>query len=221
MNGFKFLLNLGVSLSWIGLIPSQFPLINTSANYSVDGQSPISFIVPALSTANAPQLYNQIFFETETMSPGQHELIVTYQGNAGTAPLALDDFVVQNASASVPSSTSNLGSTKSPPAGIITGVVVGVTVLVLLLLLYIVRCRRNNRRAQNLNTKPEHYNLSNQNHTPGSDVPFLVPQSLSSQFSPGREPANVPSSASPPVGGPGIDPTNPAIGMLSQPGLDL
>ena len=250
MNGFKFLLNLGVSLSWIGLIPSQFPLINTLANYSVDGQSPISFTVPALSTANAPQLYNQIFFETETMSPGQHELIVTYQGNAGAAPLALDDFVVQNASAtsalsstivpsassvtssSVPSSSSsnsmsNLGSTKSPPAGIITGVVVGVTVLVLLLLLYIVR--RNNRRAQslkeNLNTNPEHFNLSPQNVNYTSEVPSLIPQSFSSKFSTRRETADVsrptPSRRSL-LGRAEIDLTNPAIRntetiSLSQP----
>ena len=217
MNGFKFLLNLGVSLSWIGLIPSQFPLINTSANYSVDGQSPISFIVPALVALDALPLYNQIFFKTETMSPGQHELIVTYLGTAGLAPLALNAFVVQNASAAF----SSVPSTKSPPAGIIAGVVVGVTVLVLLLLLYIVRRRSNNRRAQNLNTKPEHYNLSHQNHTSGSDVPSLVPQSLSSQFSLRREPVIVPRSTSPPVGGAETDPTNPAVRMLSQPGLDL
>ena len=224
MNGLNFLLDLGVSLSWFGIIPFNFSLTPTSAIYSVDGQTPISFFVPALSSANALPLYNQVFFKTETLSPGQHKLIVTYQGNSGTAPLELDYFVVQNASAtsalsstSVPSatsatsssvlsssssnSTSNLGSMKSPPAGIIAGVVGGVIVLVLFLLLYI--GRRNDWRTRSLKS-PQYYT---------SEVPSLIPLSFSSKFSPRREPVNVPR-ATPlpgPVGGAEIDPTNPAI----------
>ena len=247
MNECKFLLDLGVSLSWFGFIPSNFSLTPTSAIYSVDGQTPISFFVPALGSANALPLYNQVLFKTESLSLGQHELIVTYQGNSGTAPLALDDFVVQNASAtsalsstivpsassvtssSVPSSSSsnsmsNLGSMKSPPVGIIAGVVGGVIVLVLLLLLYIVR--RNNRRAQslkeNLNTNPEHFNLSPQNVNYTSEVPSLIPQSFSSKFSPRRETADVSRPTPSLLGRAEIDLTNPAIRntetiSLSQP----
>ena len=188
MNGFKFLLGLGVSLSWLGFIPSNFPLTSTSAIYSIDNQAPIPFSVPALSDANALPLYNQVFFETETLSPGQHELIVTYQGNSGTAPLALDSFIVQNASVnsaftSVPGatsatstsatsssssshSTSSLGTKKLPLAGIILGVIGGVIVLVLLLLFYI--ARRNIWRAQNskADTKPEPFNLVHNSEIP-------------------------------------------------------
>ena len=237
MKEFKFLLDLGVSVSWFGIIPFNFTLTPTSAIYSVDDQTPISFFVPDFTGTQSVALYNQVFFKTETLSPGQHELIVTYQGNSGTAPLALDYFVVQNASAtsaltntsvpnatsatssSVPSSsssnsTSNLGSMKSPPVGIIAGVVGGVIVLVLLLLLYI--GRRNNRRTQSglkENTNPEQFNLSPHNYT--SEVPSLIPLSFSSKFSPRREPANVPrpTPLPGPVGGAEIDPTtsNPAI----------
>ena len=146
MDGFKYLLlGLGVSLSWIGFVPSNFSLTPSSAIYSIDGGTPISFFVPALSDAKALQLYNQVFFKTETLSPGQHKLIVTYQGNSGTAPLALDTFIVQNAtspstsSSSVPSSSSSSSSNsnlkKSPLVGIIVGVVGGAIVLVLILLL--------------------------------------------------------------------------------------
>ena len=236
MNGFKFLLGLGVSLSWLGFVPSNFSLTPTSAIYSIDGQTPISFFVPALSAGNALPLYNQVFFKTETLSPGQHELIVTYQGNSGTAPLALDDFVVQNAtsssatsaltsvpgatsatSSSVPSSsssnsTSNLGSKKSSLAGIIVGVVCGV-VLVLLLLFYI--GRRNNRRTQKLkkSLSPEPFTLSPQNYTSG--VPSPTPRwPFSSKFSRSREPPDVPDTSRPtppPVVGARTNPFNPAI----------
>ena len=236
MDGFKFLLGLGVSLSWIGFVPFNFSRTSTSAIYSIDNQTPISFSVPALSTADVRQLYNQVFFTTETLSPEQHELIVTYQGNSGTAPLALDNFVVQNASAtsaltsvpgatsatssSVPTSTSsnstsNLGSKKSPLAGIIVGVVGGVIVLVLLVLLLLYIGKRNNRRTQKLNTvtTPEPFRV-NQNYT--SEVPFLIPQSFPSKFSRRREPDNAPGSSRPtstppPVIGAQIDLINPAI----------
>ena len=220
MNGFKFLLGLGVSVSWIGFVPSDFSLTPSSAIYSIDGQTPISFFVPALSAANAKQLYNQIFFKTGTLSPGQHKLIVTYQGNSGTAPLALDNFVVQNStspsasSSSVPSSSSssnstNLGSKKSFLVDIIVGVVGGAIVLVLLLLLYI--HRRNSRRAQKLeeklNTNPEPFTSSPRNST--SEVPPLTPQPFSSKFSRRRHTANGPGSSrptSPPVIRAGINP---------------
>ena len=186
--GFKILLCLGVSVSWIGFVPSDFSLTPSSAIYSIDGQTPISFFVPALSAANAKQLYNQIFFKTETLSPGQHKLIVTYQGNSGTAPLALDNFVVQNStspsasSSSVPSSSgssnsTNLGSKKSPLVDIIVGVVGGAIVLVLLLLLYI--RKRNSRKAhkleENLNTKPEPFTPPL--HSPPEPFPLLLPNS--------------------------------------------
>ena len=201
-------MSLGVSLSWLGFVPPNFSLNSTSAIYSIDGQTPIPFFVPALSAANALPLYNQVFFKTETLSPGQHELIVTYQGNSGTAPLALDSFVVQNASASrvqnasttstltsvssatsatsssVPSSSpshstsTTLGSRKLPLVAIITGVVGGAIVLVLLLLLCI--ARRNNRRAQ--------ISKANLDTKPepfnlyNSEIPPLAPQCFSNKL---------------------------------------
>ena len=229
-------MGLGVSLSWLGLVPSNFSVTPTSAIYSIDGQNPISFFVPGLIDSNAPPLYNKVFFITETLSRGQHKLIVTYQGNSGTAPLALDNFVVENATSSatsalatdssapgiaggptpafssVPSgssSGSNLGSNKSLLIGIIVGVVGGVIVLVLLLLLYV--GRRNNRRTQkleeNLNTNPEPFTLSPPNYT--SEVPSLTPQFFTSKFSRRREPANAPGTSRPtppPLIGVHIDP---------------
>jgi hypothetical protein len=225
------LLGLGVSLSWLGLVrvPSDFSLTPSSGIYSIDGQTPIPFLVPALSGSSSEALYNEVFFKTETLSPGQHEIIVIYQGNSGTAPLALDALIVQNATSSsstssfVPlssstNSKSSLGSKKSPPVGIIVGVVGRAIVLVLLLLLYI--RRRNNRRAQKLkeNSSVEPFTLlpiSPRNYTP--EVPSLTPQPFSSKFSRG-EYANAPASGSSrptpppvPVIGAGINPISSAI----------
>ncbi|KAF8808416.1 hypothetical protein BYT27DRAFT_7096793 [Phlegmacium glaucopus] len=159
----------GVDASFIGYLPANFPLIASTATYSVDGQAPINFSVPI----GAPRLYNQILFQIGHMSLAQHKLVVTYQGNSGTAPLAIDYFVVSVspvlagvpgttaiastaiASTGVPSSSSDpnipsnigIGPKKSPPVGIIVGVVVGVTVpLLLLLLLYIRRCNKQKKR---------------------------------------------------------------------------
>ena len=229
----KCIFGLGVSLSWLGLVPPNASLTPTSAIYSIDGQTPISFFVPALSASNALPLYNQVFFKTDTLSPGQHELKVTYQGHPGTAPLLLDAFVVQNASAtsaltsvpgatsatsfSVPSSssTSNPWSKKSPLVGAISGAVGGVIVLVLLLLLYISRRHGNNRRAQKLKekdlyTNPEPFTLSQQTYT--SEVPYLTPLHFPRKFSQRIEPpqANAPGSTRhtpPPLIGARIDPT--------------
>ncbi|KAF8808393.1 hypothetical protein BYT27DRAFT_7337775 [Phlegmacium glaucopus] len=145
----------GVSLSFVSFLPDKFPLTPSSTTYSIDGKAPASFLVPI----GSPELYNQFLFQTGQLSAGQHKLVVTHQGNNGSAPLVLDYLVVQNApststssaptgatsTASVP--TSNIGHKKSPPIGIIIGVVCGVIVLVLLLL-YI--RRRNNRKKRRL-----------------------------------------------------------------------
>ena len=199
---------LGVSLSWLGFVPSNFSLTPASATYSIDGRTPVQFSVPGLISSNSPPLYNQVFFKTKTLSLGRHELIVTYQGNSGTAPLALDYFVVQNgtssSSTSAPTSiygaapsassggssnpTSNLGSNILPLVGIIVGVVGGVIVFVLLLLFYF--SRRNKWRAQKLkeNPNPEPFPLPPQNYT--SEVRSLTPQPFSSKFYQSREPVD-------------------------------
>ena len=228
---------LGVSVSWLGFVPSNFPLTSTSAIYSIDGQPPSNFFVPALSAANALPLYDQIFFKAATLSPGQHELIVTYQGNSGTAPLALDAFIVQNATSSsttsslpsstsatssgVPSGSSSDSTSKPPLVGIIVGVVGGVVVLVLLLLLYIrTRRRRNHRRARELSLEIESVEeisnlepftalepFTSSPQNHTSEVRSHTPQPLPSKFSRSREPAD----AAPPVIGVR---TNPIDSMI-------
>ena len=218
MNGCKFLLGLGISLLWLGFAPSNSSFAPASAIYSLDGQSSIPFIVPGVSAADLDaSLYNQVFFQTGTLSRGQHELIVTYQGNNGTAPLALDAFIVQNATSStatsaltsapgtsssdswgIPSnSTSNLGLNPTI-VGIIAGVVSVVLVLALFLLLYIVRCRRKAQKLKRL----EPFIMSPQNY---------IPPSFSSKFSRNRELADAPDTS--------IPTPPPVIGARANPAI--
>lgn len=149
---------LGVSVSLLGFIPgANFPLKSSSATYSVDGQSPINFVVPGLSSPNASQLFHQVLFTTGQLSAGQHQLVVTHQGNVSAAPLALDYFVLQTgplpsgSSSTGSTPTSSSSSTSSTTKKAIIGGVVGGTILLLLLLSILflfIRRRKNKNRGK-------------------------------------------------------------------------
>ncbi|KAF8811573.1 hypothetical protein BYT27DRAFT_7240265 [Phlegmacium glaucopus] len=171
----------GVSLSWMGFTPGHFPLIPSSATYSIDGQTPTTFLVPALSSDGAMEVYNQILFQSAKLSPGLHTLIVTHKGNSSTAPLVLDYFVVQDGpststsssssaptiSSSAPASSSTSSSTTTNHTGaIVGGVIGGLVVLLLLLILFLLIRRRNNRRTKALDEKS--------NASPDLVEPFIV-----------------------------------------------
>ncbi|KAF8811571.1 hypothetical protein BYT27DRAFT_6442198 [Phlegmacium glaucopus] len=165
----------GISLSWISIIYTTIssPPNSSSATYSIDGQTPTTFLVPAPPSGIA-RLYNQILFQTAVLSPGHHELVVTYRGNDSQGvdsqpPLSLDYFVVQDApssstssssnapthaiSSSAPSSSSTSSSTTTNHIGAVVGGVIGGGFIMLLLLLIVFAFirRRDNRRAQALN----------------------------------------------------------------------
>ncbi|KAF8150202.1 hypothetical protein B0H34DRAFT_732997 [Crassisporium funariophilum] len=99
----------GVSVAWYGLVPGDFPIGSSSAQYSIDGQAPVSFLLAGLPSQSAMEVYNQVFFQSPQLSPGQHSLVVTHQGDSGKTPLVLDYLVVQ--SSNVPT----VGG--SPPGG--------------------------------------------------------------------------------------------------------
>ena len=62
---------LGTLIYWVGYTSQHG--IPASSTYSIDGQTPISFPVPA-----SPDTYfNQILFKTEQLSFGQHKLADT------------------------------------------------------------------------------------------------------------------------------------------------
>ena len=114
---------------------------------------------------------------------GQHKLVVTYNGNSTTVPLALNYFVLHGAPSSdntPPSSSIPSGSLSNPspsssttiyrkPIGaIVGGVMGGLVVILLLLILFSVR-RRNNRRSQELSE------MSSTDPSPDVVTPSAVP----------------------------------------------
>ncbi|KAF8811562.1 hypothetical protein BYT27DRAFT_7133907 [Phlegmacium glaucopus] len=213
----------GVSLSWLGFTPAGFPPNSSSATYSIDGQTPTPFLVPALSSSTALELYNRILFVTAKLSPGHHTLVVTHQGNSSTAPLAFDYFVVQDGPSTSTSSSSNAPShttiSSSTPASsstttnhtgaIVGGVIGGLVVLLLLLFLFLFIRRRNNRRALNNSDVPSYIvdpfivapsdlhptsTLLSQPYTSNAQSP--TPPTTSGKFTHRSSPSDAPSTSS-------------------------
>lgn len=127
---------LGVSLSWFGYIPVELPFSPSSATYSIDGETPINFLLRGLPVNSTTTVYNQKFFETAQLSPTSHTLKVVYEGNDST-PLTLDYLIIQNGTSSsvststtssissIPTSTGNAASATSTPRGIPVGSIAG------------------------------------------------------------------------------------------------
>lgn len=144
-------------MSWYGFIPTELPHAATTATYSVDGKTPVNFLLQGLP-ANSGTIYNQKFFETEQFTQGNHQIIVLFEGNGQTTPLTLDYLVIQNGTS--PQNT----TASSPPAnslsqnkgksniGAIVGGVVGALVLIILAILGYLYIRRRERRIS-LNEK--------------------------------------------------------------------
>ncbi|KAF9037559.1 hypothetical protein BJ165DRAFT_1353349, partial [Panaeolus papilionaceus] len=87
----------GVSLTWFGFVPGDFPHGSSAGTYVIDGGTPQAFGLRGLPGGGDPmEQYNQVFFQTPTLSPGQHRLEVTFRGDDTVTPLSLDYLIVQN-----------------------------------------------------------------------------------------------------------------------------
>lgn len=154
----------GISLSWYGFIPNELPLTPSPATYSIDGQTPINFLLKGIP-ANTATTYNQKFFETAQLSPGSHTLEVVYKGNNST-PLVLGSLIVQNGTLSSTTSHATTGTAaatgtaatgsgvstptrakSSTPGGAIAGGVIGGLALIGLVILGFLLFRQRRKRA--------------------------------------------------------------------------
>lgn len=139
------------------------PFIPSTAEYSVDGGSPIQFPLSGLTDdgSNTTALLNQILFHTEILPQGSHELTATYLGNEEHTELGLAFVVVQNGSGVAAPSTGPSGPVDTPTAtpsqststkshnnrNVIIGVVVGVSGAFLLLVIGFFLFRRHIKRT--------------------------------------------------------------------------
>ena len=110
---------LGTSISLFGEDYSVNLNVSTSANYTVDDQDPINFLLPLHPNG---VVTNQKLFKTGQLPLGQHKLVIVYLGNFTTAPLFFNYFIQQvgpsSTSSNIPSSTSsNTPTSISIPSG--------------------------------------------------------------------------------------------------------
>ena len=165
---------IGTSLRWYGYIPTELSHNATSAMYSIDGASPVSFPLDGLPSTNN-SLYNQLFFSTPQLSNGTHNLVVVYEGDDQHTPLTLNYLVVTDSTPSSalggaqpssslhpstpsgqesPSSPSGLAydasssSHSSSSGAIIGGAVGGGAAFIILALIFLITRRRRNRERQ-------------------------------------------------------------------------
>ncbi|KAF9474381.1 hypothetical protein BDN70DRAFT_924629 [Pholiota conissans] len=89
------------SVIWMGYYLQQFPSAATTATYTIDGGNPLEFDLNGMQAQSTGAELNQRFFTMAgPLSPGQHILNVTYNGNNDTTPLSLYSFTVLNGTSS-------------------------------------------------------------------------------------------------------------------------
>lgn len=148
----------GTKLSFVGWL-LQGDYIQSSGIFSVDEEPPISFPIPPVPSSTGSQFFHT-FFETRLLSPGSHNLKVTYEGKGGNpAPLALDFFLIENGDIVIPgngtdtpidepqpSNPAAIPAAASTPAktplGAIIGGAVGGAALIALFVLVLLLIRR-------------------------------------------------------------------------------
>jgi len=136
------------------MIPVEYPHGPTTATYTVDNHSPVTFTLPGLpnATNGTATQYNQKVFQTTPLPLGNHTLKVVHQGNSSLTPLVLNYLIIQNQTNSATEIISSGHTSKGPPVGAIVGGTIGaVSALVLSTVIYLVVRHRRKRRA-NANT---------------------------------------------------------------------
>ncbi|KDR71379.1 hypothetical protein GALMADRAFT_144059 [Galerina marginata CBS 339.88] len=148
---------IGDQVTWFGMRMNT-SLAPTSATYSIDGATPISFPLAKPSPSLPDPSFNQIIFQTGKLSLGKHRLEVFYGGNAQSIPLSLEAFIIRNATvvSSSPNNTFGVGPTDLPPnsapkmkpkIGLVIGGVFG-TVIIISVLLFLLHYRRPRRKPR-------------------------------------------------------------------------
>lgn len=101
----------GTGLSWYGTTPTELSHQETTATYSVDNGSPVTFSVPGLQKADSSTQYNRKLFEIPSLSAGSHNLTVNLTQGGNVSPLTLNYLMIEGGS------TAYLGTVSSTSSG--------------------------------------------------------------------------------------------------------
>lgn len=179
----------GSSATFIGSIPKDKPLRNSTATYSLDGGPRVTFDVPGLNDNLIPR-FGQPFFEVENLGPGTHELVVAYNGP--NAPLVFDylqveggDIMQSALTREVGGDTDTGGGKKKPIGAIVGGVVGGVVFLVALAVLAVLLMKRKKKKdADAAAAAVVHSRPPTQPHSPLSSTYEVKPLMMANQSPP-------------------------------------
>ncbi|KAF5378527.1 hypothetical protein D9615_007052 [Tricholomella constricta] len=88
----------GTRVQWFGWYLGESPHAAALGTYTVDGGSPVSFVLKGLSDSTNQTHYGQQLFATSPLPQGPHSIIVTYNGGDAVTPLTLRFLVVTDTS---------------------------------------------------------------------------------------------------------------------------
>ncbi|KAJ7248174.1 hypothetical protein B0H12DRAFT_1186624 [Mycena haematopus] len=186
MTGAQVALNFhGTQVSLFGYVPTELPHNSTSGSYTIDGGPPVAFTLAGLA-AQSPTLYNNLFFTTNTLTPANHNLVVSYAGDSSKTPLAVGAFYVTNTStlsttSTTPnnpasSDTAKTTNTKSKPSpvGAIAGGAIGCVAVLAILVGLFFWCRRRRRRSlqAQADTSANPFDVSAADPVPGAQYAY-------------------------------------------------
>jgi hypothetical protein len=165
----------GIWLAWYSLSPYAISILDppllkiwnstsegVPCNYKIDGGNPISFTISIEgSDAVNPKTYNNVIFQTPTLSAGKHNLSVsaTNFNGLGGYPITLDYLIVQQApiaDTAAPTTTSPLTSPLATQVnnpthshhmnvGAIAGGAIGGTLLMIALIISLVMVKKRRK----------------------------------------------------------------------------
>ncbi|KAF6761830.1 hypothetical protein DFP72DRAFT_842664 [Ephemerocybe angulata] len=135
----------GTSVTWMGTIPSSLPHASSEGTYSIDGGTPVRYTIPGLPDSDSADQFNYVFFKTDPVPLGDHELVVTHEGTESSTPLVLGNLLVENQV--VQSNSAHL-------IGAIVGAVLGGLALILIAIVGVVYFRRYRKSSKSSIYKP-------------------------------------------------------------------
>ncbi|KAF8957095.1 hypothetical protein BDZ97DRAFT_1924836 [Flammula alnicola] len=104
----------GTGISWYATTPTELPQGPSTAEYSIDGQSPTTFTVPGNPGTNTQ--YFRFVFQTGTLSLGHHTITVKSGGSTSLTPLVLFNLIIQDGATQEPSTTTANQPVNSGPS---------------------------------------------------------------------------------------------------------
>ncbi|CAA7271024.1 unnamed protein product [Cyclocybe aegerita] len=106
----------GTSLEYYGFIPDNYPRVDATATWAIDGGTPQEFALKATPPGTPLHRFEKLF-QTDVYPVGDHTLQVLYQGDSTKTPLTLTNVIVGNGTTTTSTGIPSGSSTGAGPTG--------------------------------------------------------------------------------------------------------